>query len=221
MECSPSLLAHEAQLRLLTDVKSSNKRSKANSLVLKRKGELTDGRLYKRFKCACKQRDCYQGIVDADRAQHRESHQSFDEARRAADDSRDASRHARMSLLFRIQKRVLPKVGGNSPCRMSVRKITGRSNSWFYPRSPNQKDKRNISIRNRRARILPSQADKVAALGDNKDVHIMAWFIALIPILDRMPDQAYYQEPATDKLQVYNWYMAASKEAPDLWHKCL
>ena len=46
---------------------------------------------------------------------------------------------------------------------------------------------------------------------------VTSWFINLIPILDRMPDQAWLQVPAADRVEVYNWYCASCVEQPGVY----
>ena len=66
------------------------------------------------FKCKCPTRDCFQGVIDADRRDHKPMHHSFNETQLAVAAHVDVNRDARMALLWRIQKAILPKVCGRT-----------------------------------------------------------------------------------------------------------
>ena len=51
----------------------------------------------------------------------------------------------------------------------------------------------------------------------SKQEHILAWFQLLMPILDQMPDESWYQVSAPDRTTVAKWYQEDCKLYPSIF----
>lgn len=173
------------------------------------------------FTCKCVRRSCYDSVLAADTAAGKTPGYHFRLAREHM--ARVEPNEDRRAVRNYVRNVLLPKPNGHHVCDLALSHITGRSNSWFYPLTQAGRVKRNRKLRIQRARAaLPGvvqQARRVSEMAQTVVVHVIAWFVSLLPVLDRMPDQDYYLVPAVDRKEVFGWYEAARQEAPDLFKK--
>ena len=54
----------------------------------------------------------------------------------------------------------------------------------------------------------------------HKMISIISWFMLLLPCLDKMPDERWYQVPAPDRNAVYGWYLADREKLQDMYPEC-
>ena len=119
-----------------------------------------------------------------------------------------------MELLWRIQKGSYLKYLAALHVGMQRRK-----SQYLVLPSLAQKVKHNTGLQEGSSET-GSQLASWCCDAEAVNIHILAWFVALRPILDRMPDQPWYQAPAPDKKEVWRWYMAAVRDAPNIWKPC-
>jgi len=216
---APAIIEHAAQQQLITE--AAQAKAKRGRRWQPQSQQQAPAQVVQ-FKCKCATRDCYQGVVDADRVGGRMVGASFAIAVQFVREDSDPSIDGRRSMLDNIRTVCLPKVHGRAICHDAIHKITGKTNRFWFPRRDSTKHKRNLNMKIQRGTIPVDEVASPMNIRANNEIsiQIVAWFVLLLPILDRMPDQSWYQVPAADRKEVWHWYIESTKEPNSVFTKC-
>lgn len=115
--------------------------------------------------------------------------------------------------MVHILHQVLPLVDGTPVCEYTLFHATGHWHRFWYPRTTEQKKQRKIAEEKKRShREAPNSPRGVLLI-----TKITAWFMLLLPTLDKLPDMPFWQCPAPDRGVVYGWYMEDRARDPGMW----
>ena len=68
--------------------------------------------------------------------------------------------------------------------------------------------------------VSSGTAGEAAAQNSRADISVMAWFEALLPITDKMPDEDWYLLSASTKRMVHEWYLEDCDLFPGIFVRC-